>query len=109
MKARVNIRVDVTKIDKSRLYVGAKGTYLNLTTMIDLDNKDQYDNNGFISEETSKEERESGLQLPILGNCKVSWTDAEPKVGGNSTAGVNPISSKVVGMSVEELDEDIPF
>jgi len=46
----LSVRVDVTKIDKERLYKGKKGTYLDLVTFVDLDNRDQYDNNGFISQ-----------------------------------------------------------
>ena len=42
MQIRVNVSIDVTKIEKERLYKGAKGTYLNLTTYLDLDEKDQY-------------------------------------------------------------------
>ena len=97
MKIGLNVRIDVTKIDKSRLYKGAKGTYLDLTTFVDTDEKDQYENNGFISQSTTKEEREAQMQTPILGNVKVFFTDA-------STA-----SAPQSDMSIEELDEDIPF
>lgn len=34
MKVGLSVRIDVTKIDKSRLYKGAKGTYLDLTTLV---------------------------------------------------------------------------
>ena len=76
MKVGVSISIDVTKIDKSKLFAGKKGTYLDLTTFIDLDNKDQYDNNGFIAQSQTKEERDSGAEKPpILGNVKVFYTD----------------------------------
>ena len=75
-KVGLNVRIDVTKLDKSRFYKGAKGTYLDLTTFIDLENKDQYDNNGFITQSQSKEEREAGnTQMPILGNVRVFYSD----------------------------------
>ena len=75
-KIGVEISIDVKKIDKSRLYVGKNGaTYLNMTTFINLNEKDQYDNNGFITESLTKEEREQKIQLPILGNCKIFWSD----------------------------------
>ena len=60
MKVGLNVRIDVTKIDKARLYKGAKGTYLDLTTFVDTTTADQYENNGFISQSLTKEERESG-------------------------------------------------
>ena len=65
MKVGVEVRIDVTKIDKARLFKGKKGTYLNLTTFIDLDNVDEYGNNGFVSHK--KNEGEQG-NTPILGN-----------------------------------------
>ena len=71
----LSIRIDVSKIEKARLYKGEKGTYLDLTTFVDTDNKDQYDNHGFIAQSVSKEEREQNLQTPILGNCKVFFSD----------------------------------
>lgn len=97
MKVGISLKIDVTKIDKSRLYKGAKGTYLDLTTFVDTDQQDQYENNGFISQSLTKEEREAKYQTPILGNVKVFYTD-----GAVAAA---PASSP----AVEEMDEDIPF
>ena len=75
MKIGLSVRIDVTKIDKARLYAGAKGTYLDLTTFVDTDQQDQYENNGFISQSVDKEEREAKVQTPILGNVKVFFND----------------------------------
>ncbi len=77
MKVGINVSIDVTKIDKSRLFQGQKGTYLSMTTFVDTEETDQYDNNGFISESTSKDERDSGVKGTILGNCKVFYTDGQ--------------------------------
>jgi len=76
-KIGVSIKIDVTKIDKARLFQGAKGTYLDLTAFIDLDQQDQYENNGFISQSVSKEERAQSVQTPILGNTKVFFDDRQ--------------------------------
>ena len=97
MKVGISVRIDVTKIDKSRLYKGAKGTYLDLTTFVDTEQQDHYENNGFISQSLTKEEREAKYQTPILGNVKVFYTDS------TTTA------PAVAAMSIEELDDDIPF
>ena len=78
MKLGIEVKIDVTKIDKARLYQGEKGKYLTMTTFVDTDTKDEYGNNGFISESTTKEERLSGMQRPILGNVKVFHKDAQP-------------------------------
>jgi len=69
----VSVRIDVTKIDKDKLYKGQKGQYLDLTTFINLDEQDKYGNNGFISQSVSKEERDAGIKTPILGNVKVFY------------------------------------
>ena len=101
MKVGLSVRIDVTKIDKARLYKGAKGTYLDLTTFVDTEQQDQYENNGFISQSTTKEERDAQVQTPILGNVKVFFTDGAKKV---ESAPVNQ-----GGLSIEELDDDVPF
>jgi len=76
MKLGISVKIDVSKIDKSRLYKGQKGTYLDLTTFINTAELDQYDNNGFISQSMTKEEREGGVEkTPILGNVKVFYND----------------------------------
>ena len=97
MKVGLNVRINVSRIDKSKLYKGEKGVYLNMTTFVDLDQEDEYGNNGFIAMEQSKEQRDAGEQSVILGNVKKFWSDG-------ATASV-PQSD----MSLEELDEDIPF
>ena len=97
MKIGLSVRIDVTKIDKARLYAGAKGTYLDLTTFVDTDQQDQYENNGFISQSVDKEERDQGVKTPILGNVKVFFTD-----GAQSSPQSVPQSKAVI-------DEDIPF
>ena len=98
MKRIVKIKIDVTKIDKARLFKGSKGTYLDATIFLD-DDSDQYDNNGMISQDVTKEERESGVKGAILGNAKII------KVMGNE-----PTHSKPNPMD-DNLDEcdDIPF
>ncbi len=94
MKVGLSVRIDVTKIEKERLYKGSKGTYLDLTTFVDTDEVDQYDNNGFISQSVDKEEREQGVKTPILGNVKVFYTDGE---------------SAPVQSNSALITEDIPF
>lgn len=94
MKVGLSVRIDVTKIEKERLYKGSKGTYLDLTTFVDTDQVDQYDNNGFISQSVDKEEREQGVKTPILGNVKVFYTDG---------------SDQPIIQQATQITEDIPF
>jgi hypothetical protein len=88
MKIAVNFKVDVSKLDKSRLYKGAKGVYADMTAFIDIDEVGQYGDNGTISQQTSKEERDQGMKMPIIGNTTVFWRDdGQPvakKVDGNA-------------------------
>lgn len=100
-KIGINIKIDVTKIDKSRLFQGKKGTYLNLTTFVDPDSPDQYDDHGFISQSTDKEEREAGVKTPILGNCKVFFTEPSRQNGVPSMPHNTP--------ETMAESEDIPF
>ena len=74
-KVGVELRIDVTKIDKARIFTGKKGKYLTMTAFIDLDTQDQYGNNGMITH--AKLEGED--KAPILGNSKVFWRDDQPQ------------------------------
>jgi hypothetical protein len=112
MKLGLSIKLDVTKIDKARLFQGAKGTYLDLTTFIDLDNLDQYDNNGFISQSVSKEERANNVQTPILGNVKVFYNDSQARQQPQHTQqGSQAPQDEGVAPHITEdqFSEDIPF
>jgi single-stranded DNA-binding protein len=108
MKIGVEVRIDVTKIDKARLYVGAKGKYLTMTTFIDLDQKDQYDNNGFIAHE--KKQHEEG-NPPILGNVKVFWKGEglaqQPQQRPQTSNQPNPRQQN--NMPADDFEDDIPF
>jgi len=109
MKIGISVKIDVTKIDKARLYVGKKGTYLDLTTFIDTEEVDQYDNHGFISQSVSKEERDAKVQTPILGNCKIFYrddTNSHAKRGGEYSEGMAQAKEAAQGGN---FDDDVPF
>ena len=77
----ISIKIDVNKIDKERLYKGAKGTYLN-AILIDTPNSEYGDY--MIVEDISYEERQSGKKGTILGNAKIIMKknyepDSEPE------------------------------
>jgi len=76
-KVGVSLKIEVTKIDKARLFKGAKGTYLDATVFIDIDELDQYGNSGMITQVVTKEEKAQGVKGNILGNCKVFWKDVQ--------------------------------
>ena len=75
-KIGVSLKIDVSKIEKARLFQGQKGTYLDATVFIDINDLDQYGNSGMITQDVKKEEKQQGVKGAILGNCKVFWNDA---------------------------------
>lgn len=64
------ITINVTRIDKSALYEGKNGKYLDLTLFENRDGRDQYGNDGFVTQDIGKERRVAGEKGPILGNWK---------------------------------------
>jgi hypothetical protein len=63
----IKLNIDVTKIEKKRLFEGKKGTYLDCV-LIETPNSEYGDY--MIVQDISKEEREQGIKGPILGNGK---------------------------------------
>jgi len=101
-KIGVSLRIDVSKIDKERLYKGQKGVYLDATAFIDLDQLDQYGNSGMITQDVSKEERDAGTKGAILGNSKVFWSDLQG-------APAQSAPTKSAAKAFDEFDSEIPF
>ena len=97
-KYGVEISIDVSKIEKARLFKGKKGTYLTMTTFIDVDNKDQYENNGMVTHKKNEGEE----RAPILGNVKVFWSDS-------GTQAPKATQGTQVSDSVEDDFDGIPF
>jgi hypothetical protein len=111
-KIGISIKLDVTKILKERLFRGERGTYLDLTTFVDTENPDQYDNHGFISQSVSKEERDAKVQTPILGNCKVFYKDntTNEQRGEQYNKGTAQAREAMAPAQTQPIaDDDIPF
>jgi hypothetical protein len=76
-KVGLRLKIDVTKIDKARLFKGQKGTYLDATIFVDLDQQDEYGNNGMITQSWKDQAKGEGA---ILGNGAIFWRDqAQPQ------------------------------
>jgi len=78
MATNISVKLDVTKIDKSKLYKGEKGTYLDATILM-KDEVAQYGNIGMIIQNVSKEDRENGIKGAILGNVKYLQKQQSPQ------------------------------
>lgn len=102
MAKLISIKIDVTKLDESRYFVGQKGTYLDITGFLN-DAPDKNGNYGFVTQSITKEEREAKLQLPILGNFKVlKEFDSKPAAPAAPAAFNAPLSP-------ESGSDDLPF
>lgn len=114
MKIGVELKIDVTKIEKARLFQGKKGKYLTMTAFIDIEQEDQYGNNGMITHK--KDEGEE--RAPILGNSKVFWKDGnqsqqppqqayQQQQQQNAENLSNNVQQAPTGF--DDFDSDIPF
>lgn len=64
----ITVKIDVTKIDKARLFKGEKGTYCDLI-LIETPNGKFGDY--MVKQSISKEERAANVQMPIIGNAQI--------------------------------------
>jgi len=71
----VQIKLDVTKVIKERLYVGKNGAKYLSVTLIPVTNS-KYDDDYMCVQSVTKEERTRGMKGPILGNGKIMGTTA---------------------------------
>jgi hypothetical protein len=88
-------KVNCSKIDKTKLFKGKSGTYLDLI-LIESDN-DKYDNDYMVCQGVSKEDREKGIKGAILGNAKI-FQGKKSK----TTAAAKP-------EAIAEGEDDVPF
>ncbi len=104
MAKLISIKIDVTKLDESRYFVGQKGTYLDITGILN-DGPDKNGNYGFITQSVTKEEREAKIQLPILGNFKVlKEFDSKPAAPAQASAAIGNIP-----LPAQSDSDDLPF
>ena len=116
----IRLKLDVTKIDKTMLFKGTKGTYCDITLMDNRDGTDQYGNDGFIVQDVGKEKREKGIKGAILGNWK-HVGDSRAPLGArspeygqpaprNSGPGMPPAPSQTATAdALDEGEDDISF
>ena len=98
MSAIIQMSIDVTKIDKSKL---KDGKYLNVN--ISVNNETKFDNNVSMCYNQSKEERESGIKKKYFANGRVIWTDGVIKVAEKS------IQNNIPAGNIAIEDDGLPF
>lgn len=65
----ITLNINVTRIDKSALYEGKSGKYLDLACFL---KPDQFGNSGFVVQNIPKERRDAGEKGPIVGSYKLA-------------------------------------
>lgn len=94
-----SVKINLSAIDTKRAFIGKKGEYISLNLVLS-DEVDQYGNNGFLIQETTPEERQKGVKLPICGNLK------ERKPSANVPTNV-PVQNMV--QNHVQPSQNIPF
>jgi hypothetical protein len=92
-------------VAESNIYVGAKGSYLELTVHDNKGGVDQYGNEGFISVDIGKERSMGGEKGPILGN----WKHVGPRNESAPRQESYQSSSPQTGGGAGDDQSDIPF
>ena len=71
-------RINLSKVDKNRLFKGEKGVYLDVVIFTNPE-PDQYGQNGMIVQSVSKEERQQGVKGEIIGNVsEIKASEPQP-------------------------------
>jgi len=95
--------INLEKIPKDKIIVGAKGKYLPISITIN-DEQDQFGNQGPVIVSQSKEEREAKEPKVYLGNVNVVWTNGEPmKVSPKQDSG------QTMKQEPKKEEQDLPF
>ena len=104
MAGIIKASINLNAIDKSKIIEGKKGKYLPITITVN-DEPDQFGNQGPVTMDQSKEEREAKTPKVYLGNVKVVWTNGtfpdKIPYEGNGATPQPKAQAKVV--------EDLPF
>ncbi len=102
----IKAKLDVTKIDKSKIFVGAKGKYIDIC-LIEKNPPDQYGNDYMVVQDVSKEERLKGVRGAILGNAKIIGSGARP--GPRDITPRDDVTSAPKAPPAGMDDDSIPF
>lgn len=91
-KMIITAKLNVSLVDKTKLFKGEKGTYLDIT-LIESKN-DKYGNDFMVVQNVSKEDRLAGKKGAILGNAKIyrkgaARSGAPSSASGQSSQGFN--------------------
>ena len=78
MSTVISVRLQLDKIDKTKIVVGEKGKYLNIT-VAERKETDQYGNTHTVYIQQSKEEREAKADKIYMGSGKAYEFESQTK------------------------------
>ncbi len=103
------LKIDVTKLDKSAFFKGAKGTYVDIT-LWENDQPDEYGNTHSAKQDMGKERR--GEKTPYVGNMKPFGDGGNPRGGRDvpaSEARTRSTAPRQQTPPDDEEETDVPF
>ncbi len=107
MASIISANIDLTKINKSKIYEGKKGKYYPITIVLN-DEPGQYGDSGYIMTEQTKDERDAKTQKEYLGNVKVVWTNGQ-NVTTAEKQGVQQSINMQTPPETAPAEPDLPF
>jgi|TARA_B110000459_G_C16296688_1_gene353031 hypothetical protein len=102
MASIIATSINLNTIPKDKIIIGKKGKYLPITITLN-DELDQFGNQGPVSVQQSKEERDAKTAKTYLGNVKVVWTN-----GDNVAVAPRTDQPQQVAQAAAPAD-DLPF
>ena len=102
MASIIKASINLNEIPKDKIIIGKKGKYLPISITIN-DEQDQFDQDGPIIVQQSKEERESKEAKTFLGNVNVVWSNGQNVEAKIKANGAGPQTK------AEEPEDDLPF
>lgn len=100
------LKLDVTKLDKSAFFKGAKGTYVDIT-LWENDEPDEYGNTHSAKQDMGKERR--GEKTPYVGNAKPFGSGAGRDVPAAEATRKSQPAARPAPPADDEEETDIPF
>ena len=109
MAKLVSLKLDVSKIDKSKIYKGQKGQYLTVTVALN-DEVNDYGQDVSCWHEQTQEERQNKEPKVYLGNGKTIWnSEANNTAVNGNTNPFEETRQKATDNSILEEEDDLPF
>jgi hypothetical protein len=105
MASIISGNINLSKLDKSKIYEGKKGKYYPITVVINNE-IGEYGDSGYVMTEQTKEQREAKEAKSYLGNVKVVWTDGE---NVSTAVKSEPQAAMQLQQPMPTEEPDLPF